>query len=187
MKIFLLSNNQKYSSYWRQTVDNSFVISTDEISTITDEDILIMDTSSYLKNRDISAKIIILDNEPTFEQCMLHLKSGIKAYGNTYMHSIYILSAIESLKENKVWIYPDFIAKMITLSTSNSSKTIEEKIEPLSKREREIAKLILEGLTNKELAINLKISVNTIKIHITNIYKKLDVSDRLALFTYLNK
>ena len=187
MKIFLLSSNPKYSSYWSQMIDNSLVVSSDEISTIKEEDILIMDTTLYLQNRDISAKIIILDNEPTFEQCMLHLQNGIKAYGNTYMHSIYILSAIESLKENKVWIYPDFVAKMITLSTSNSSNTIEEKIEPLSKREKEIAKLILEGLTNKELAIKLKISINTIKIHITNIYKKLDVSDRLALFTYLNK
>jgi LuxR family transcriptional regulator, maltose regulon positive regulatory protein len=51
-------------------------------------------------------------------------------------------------------------------------------IEPLSEREMEVMRLILAGLTNQEIAEELFISLNTVKSHIKNIYKRLDVSKR---------
>jgi LuxR family maltose regulon positive regulatory protein len=51
-------------------------------------------------------------------------------------------------------------------------------VEPLTKRERQILQLIAEGLTNKEIAQKLVISVGTVKVHAHNIYGKLDVSGR---------
>jgi len=187
MKTFLLSKNKKYSNHWNEIIENSIILDNKETLTLSDKDILIIEGSLYKEHADVSAKLIVLDTEPTFENSMQLLKNGVKAYGNVYMHSSYILSAIESLRENKIWLYPDFVAKMITLSNLNEKSSLEEKIAPLSKREKEIAKLILDGLTNKEIAINLNISPTTIKIHTKNIYKKLNVTDRLSLFSFLNK
>lgn len=51
----------------------------------------------------------------------------------------------------------------------------------LSRQERNIQTLILEGKTNKEIANELFISLSTVKTHITNIYSKLKVSDRREL------
>jgi LuxR family transcriptional regulator, maltose regulon positive regulatory protein len=51
-------------------------------------------------------------------------------------------------------------------------------IEPLSERETEVMRLILAGLTNQEIAEELFISLNTVKSHIKNIYKRLGVSKR---------
>ena len=49
---------------------------------------------------------------------------------------------------------------------------------PLSEREREILKLVSQGKSNKEIALDLFISVNTVKVHVSNIYEKIGVSSR---------
>lgn len=57
----------------------------------------------------------------------------------------------------------------------------EAAISSLSERELMVAKLIQEGKQNKEIAEELFISISTVKTHINNIYKKLDVKNRNAL------
>lgn len=51
-------------------------------------------------------------------------------------------------------------------------------IEPPSKREMEIMRLLASGASNKEIAARLYITEGTVKNHFTNIFKKLGVSDR---------
>ena len=55
---------------------------------------------------------------------------------------------------------------------------------PLSQRELEIVSLVAQGLRNKEMAEKMFISEQTVKNHLHNIFRKLDVSDRLALALY---
>jgi len=51
-------------------------------------------------------------------------------------------------------------------------------IEPLSERELEVLQYIAEGLTNREIADRLYISLNTVKVHARNIYGKVNVNNR---------
>ena len=53
-----------------------------------------------------------------------------------------------------------------------------KKLEELSSRQKEILSLLRKGLTNVEICRALKISLNTVKVHLTNIYKILEVSNR---------
>ena len=63
--------------------------------------------------------------------------------------------------------------------TANIEMPIATKlIEPLSQRELEVLRLIIEGATNKEIADELVLTVNTVKRHISNIFRKLEVSNR---------
>ena len=56
-------------------------------------------------------------------------------------------------------------------------------MEKLTPREAQALQAIEEGLTNKEVAIRLGISLETVKTHIKNIYQKLEVNNRHALIT----
>jgi two-component system nitrate/nitrite response regulator NarL len=51
----------------------------------------------------------------------------------------------------------------------------------LTEREREIVRLVCEGLSNKEVGRQLNISDGTIKVHLHHVYQKLAVSNRTAL------
>ena len=57
----------------------------------------------------------------------------------------------------------------------------------LSEREEEVSRLLIKGETNVEIGEKLFISVNTVKSHIKNIYKKLNVSNRIQLIHLINK
>ncbi len=66
------------------------------------------------------------------------------------------------------------------ISTGEETTGGDDDIEPLSERETQILRLIVEGLSNQMIAKALQISENTVKYHLTNIYLKLGVSRRSA-------
>ena len=64
-------------------------------------------------------------------------------------------------------------------SSDSTSESVSESLKtPLTEREMEVLQLICEGLTNKEIAEKIFLSVNTIKTHIQSLYVKLDVTNR---------
>jgi LuxR family maltose regulon positive regulatory protein len=71
----------------------------------------------------------------------------------------------------------------VELEKTDTTKSQTELIEPLSDRELEVLQLIAEGLTNKEVADQLFISLHTVKIHARNIYAKLGVKNRTQAVT----
>ena len=52
------------------------------------------------------------------------------------------------------------------------------KLDLLTRREYEVLKLLTEGMFNKEIAMKLNISERTVKNHVSNIFKKIEVTDR---------
>ena len=84
-------------------------------------------------------------------------------------------------------IFPDYVRRLLAafpnveLEQPESTKpqvSEAELIEPLSERELEVLQLIAEGLTNREIASRLFLSLNTVKAHTRNIYGKLGVHNR---------
>ena len=72
------------------------------------------------------------------------------------------------------------IEKPIYVSTNNNFTPNEAEIENLSisKRELEVLQLMAEGLSNKEIAEKLFVSLNTVKTHLSKVFEKLDVKRR---------
>lgn len=57
----------------------------------------------------------------------------------------------------------------------------------LTNKERAVMKLLAMGLNNKAIGAQLNVSINTVKFHLTNIYKKLEVQNRMqATLRYKN-
>ena len=73
---------------------------------------------------------------------------------------------------------------MRTRQTRQRATAAREIAQTLTLREREVARLLVRGLPNKEIGRRLSISEGTVKIHLHNIYGKLKVPSRLALAYY---
>jgi DNA-binding NarL/FixJ family response regulator len=96
-----------------------------------------------------------------------------------------LLKAIKKVSEGQVWIDRSMMGEMIQeFSKSSSADPEQAKIAALTDREREVIMLVGEGLKNKSIANRLFISETTVTHHLSSVFSKLDVSDRLELTIY---
>ena len=96
-----------------------------------------------------------------------------------------LLKAIKKVYDGEVWIERSMMGSMIQEFTKPTLADPEAaKIESLTDREREVIALIGEGLKNKQVGERLFISETTVTHHLSSVFSKLDVSDRLELIIY---
>lgn len=95
--------------------------------------------------------------------------------------SALLKKALKAVSQGELWIERKTLKDMLT------SKNLSEKMVDLTRKEEEITSLICQGFRNKEIALKLNISEQTIKSHCNRIYKKIGVSDRLQLALYAYK
>ena len=96
-----------------------------------------------------------------------------------------LLKAIKKVHDGEVWIDRSMMGMMIQeLSRPNHSDPETAKITSLTSREREVIELVGEGLKNKQIAERLFISETTVTHHLSSVFSKLAVSDRLELTIY---
>lgn len=100
-----------------------------------------------------------------------------------------LLKAVKKIYEGEAWIDRSLTARIIA-AASNSSPAKDEdrrerqKIAALTNREREIVKLIAEGLVNREISERLFIGEKTVRNNLSIIYDKLELANRLELAIY---
>jgi DNA-binding NarL/FixJ family response regulator len=96
-----------------------------------------------------------------------------------------LLKAIMKVYEGEVWIERSMMGSMIQEFNKPAMLDPEvSKIESLTDREREVIALIGEGLKNKQVGERLFISETTVTHHLSSVFSKLEVSDRLELIIY---
>jgi DNA-binding NarL/FixJ family response regulator len=99
-----------------------------------------------------------------------------------------LYKAIEKVHAGEVWLDRSLIASFVKQGSRSNIPAIYEpktaRIASLSGREREIITLVGEGFRNQQIADQLFLSEVTIRHHLTSIFKKLCVSDRLELVIY---
>jgi NarL family two-component system response regulator LiaR len=92
-----------------------------------------------------------------------------------------LLHAIQTVHRGQMSIPQTLAVKLI-----NQPKKAAKIESPLTEREQEIAALVTQGLSNKEIAQVLSVSANTIRSHISNILRKLNLANRTQLAIYFN-
>jgi two-component system nitrate/nitrite response regulator NarL len=102
-----------------------------------------------------------------------------------------LIKAIEKVHAGEVWLERSLIANvLVRLSRSAPVVKVDQEttsINSLSEREKEVVKLIGQGFKNKRISSELCISETTVRHHLTSIYDKLGVSDRLELLVYAHR
>jgi two-component system nitrate/nitrite response regulator NarL len=98
-----------------------------------------------------------------------------------------LIKAIEKVYLGEVWLDRLTLGSLIWELTNRVKDTMDpekRKMSTLTEREKEVITLISEGLKNKQIAERLFISQTTVTHHLSSIYSKLGVSDRLELVVY---
>ena len=96
-----------------------------------------------------------------------------------------LIKAINKVHQGEVWLDRSLMGSVLDEMTQAPEIDPEEaKIASLTDREREVIALIAEGLKNKQIGQRLFISETTVTHHLSSIFSKLDVSDRLELIIY---
>ncbi len=102
-----------------------------------------------------------------------------------------LIKAIEKVNTGEVWLERSVIANVLSRLSRNHKPTKTDpevnSIDVLSEREKEIVRLIGQGLKNKKISAQLCISETTVRHHLTSIYSKLGVSDRLELLVFAHR
>ena len=161
----------------------------DELSLKYDLVIIDYDTKSHEVNDRISANnleksFVVLEREPMIATGKMLIKHGIKAYGNIQMHQVHLLQLIETVLSDKLWLYPELKASIVKTEGTFSVEA-KELLTRLSSKESDVLHLMLDGLTNQAISELMEVSVRTVKSHITHIFQKLHVNDRLSLVLLL--
>ena len=126
---------------------------------------------------------IVLERTPAIATGKMLLLRGVKAYGNSSMLPIHYKKMIETVEKEDVWSYPELTAALVQKKTAptlnvDAKQLVENRLSP---KEQEVLFLLLEGLTNDAIADRLGITPRTVKAHISSIFEKLHVNDRLSL------
>ncbi|WP_141054127.1 LuxR C-terminal-related transcriptional regulator [Aliarcobacter cryaerophilus] len=131
-------------------------------------------------------KILILESTPKLINAQNWLLLGVHGYGNSMMNDIYLKSAIQTINNGLTWLIPDITMEILSKLNSDSLNQ-KDVLNQLSKAEQQVAILLKDGLSNTKISEELKLSINTVKSHIKNIYLKLEVKDRFSFINLLNK
>ncbi len=125
-----------------------------------------------------SAKVVVLTAADRDEDIIAALREGAHAIVQKSSAAETLREAIRAVAGGVVWI-PATLRRRLT-----SAKFAAVSSELLTARESEIVRYVAVGLRNAEVAQRLAITEGTVKIHLNNIFGKLDVRDRVQLTLY---
>ena len=139
-----------------------------------------------MKEKRMKIKVLVLTIHSEVEYLLKAVDIGVNGYLLKDSESAELKKAINAVLNGESYIQPSLIP---ALNNRLIARDVDkDKIDSLTKRELEVLIQVANGMFNKEIAISLDISERTVKNHISNIFKKIDVSDRTqaAVFAIKN-
>ena len=201
--IYVCSNDENTRNYWKNEFGNIFAIENikkdyfDFTRNFDNNDLVILDLKQFdsiessilfFNNIPKTLKVIALVEEPKLAHGAYIIKQGYKSYLGIKTNKLIVRQVIQTVLDGNVWLYPElmnYIIKHINISTSNNESS--EALSKLSSKEKVVANLVAEGLSNKDISLKLDVQLVTIKKHMSSIFSKLNIRDRVALVILINK
>ena len=121
--------------------------------------------------------VIVLSEQPKTAWLSKALRAGVRAVLPRDVAPEQLRAALEAAAAGLVIIHPSELDTVFS-ATVGPSAPLDELLEPLTRREREVLQMLAAGLANKEIAARLAISDHTVKFHVASILGKLGASTR---------
>jgi DNA-binding NarL/FixJ family response regulator len=139
-----------------------------------------------LKSICTETKTIIIGDAVSENMEWVLLKAGVRGYCQSDINPNLLRQVVEAVQQGELWIHRTLICRLIdelTKTTPNniSHRTSLSLLNKLTQREYDIALRVESGESNKQIAQSCAITERTVKSHLTEVYLKLGVTDRLNL------
>lgn len=129
--------------------------------------------------------IAVCSDRPDINEMLACVQAGCKAYCNSYMQTGLYQQMIRLVADGQSWFPPQMLQQTFSIAQAAlAARQNPEALSELTERENEVARAVADGLSNKLIAERCAISERTVKAHLTNIFKKLNIKDRVQLVLY---
>ena len=128
--------------------------------------------------------LIVASSNPRDDEGIAALEAGASGYCHAYSAPATLAQVIEVVASGELWVGRNLLSRLlggVGRSLAAHPKPNTDWEEPLTEREREVARQAAIGDSNQEIATRLGITERTVKAHMSAVFEKLAVSDRLQL------
>ena len=153
-----------------------------------------LEVTRQLKALGSTVKIIVLTIHDDQNYVVELVKAGAAGYLLKDVEPSMLIQALKVVAAGETFIYPTLAGKLLGEINRQEERLLEStriyerrKEERLTYRELDVLELICQGMSNQEVAQKLFLSEKTVKNHLTNIFRKLHVSDRTQAVLYAIK
>lgn len=146
-----------------------------------------VEATRLIKQADPSIKVLILTIHESEEYVWQVIRAGANGYVLKNADRADLRAAVRSVFEGHRFFSPtvsDLIVGEFERRAHDDVATTPRSREPLTERETEVLRFVAQGMTNKEIAEKLALSIRTVNTHRTNLMRKLDLHDTAGLVRY---
>ena len=129
--------------------------------------------------------VVVLSNLPSNEEGLVAFSAGAAGYCNALAIPAVLRQVSTVVEQGGLWVGQDLMRRLFSALTACAAPT-QMSLAVLSVREHQVAQAVARGGTNKEIARAMGITERTVKAHLTAIFEKLGVRDRLQLSLIVN-
>ncbi len=126
--------------------------------------------------------VAVFSAVPAYSEAIRFLQKGVKGYGNRFMNHENLNQMVHTVLSGQVWLPPAILSRLIASVPQNGTSRLESGFfNDLSEREQQVAELIGRGMSNKEIAEFMGITIRTVKAHLSSVFVKTGCRDRLEV------
>jgi DNA-binding NarL/FixJ family response regulator len=138
--------------------------------------------------------VVVLSDQPTDDEALAAFSAGARGYCNTHATAQLLSQVATVVLQGGLWIGESLMQRLVS-ATSRLQAGADTAVFPpdeswaigLTDREKEVARTLANGASNKEIARSLGITERTVKAHVGAVLEKLQVRDRLQLALIINR
>jgi two-component system, NarL family, nitrate/nitrite response regulator NarL len=197
MTLFIYSRSQSFEGHIDNVVDGEKSYRSKLSPPVAGPDnIYLVHASSFTRElpawlEAASQKKVVIGvaaDNPRVEDLLEYTQLGVLGYFNAFMAAPHYGQLLRLLANGQSWYPPALLSEAFEMARSAVRRPMDEDpLVILTKRERDVALAVAEGKSNKLVASSCNMAERTVKTHLTQIFKKLHVKDRVALVIYLNQ
>ncbi|MBF7982015.1 MULTISPECIES: two-component system response regulator NarL [Rahnella] len=137
-----------------------------------------LDTLDSMRQTSLSGRVVVFSVSNHEDDVVTALKRGADGYLLKDMEPEDLLAALHNAAAGKM-VLSEALTPVLAASLRESRPSGDRDIQSLTPRERDIIKLIAEGLPNKMIARRLNITESTVKVHVKHLLKKMKLKSRV--------